>query len=60
MSFLYHLRQLRSPIGNNFRFNLLFKVAQIIMLIQNSSAGIKRMFSLVNIKRKVNAGTVTY
>ena len=27
---------------------------------KKSSAGIKRMFSLVNIKRKVNARTVTY
>ena len=35
----YHLRQIRSPIGNNFRFNLLFKVAQIVMLITHSNAG---------------------
>ena len=34
----YHLRQIRSPIGNNFRFNLLFKVAQIVMLITHSNA----------------------
>ena len=27
---------------------------------KKSSAGIQRMFSLVNIKRKVNARTVTY
>ena len=33
----YHLRQIRSPIGNNSRFNLLFKVAQIV--ITHSNAG---------------------
>ena len=41
---------------NNLRFNLLFKVAQIIVLIPH--AGIERVFSLVN-KKKKNAWTGT-
>ena len=42
----YHLKQMRSPVGNNLRFNLLFKVAQIILLIPHSNACIERVFSL--------------
>ena len=44
----YHLKQMRSPVGNNLRFNLLFKVAQIILLIPPSNACSERVFSLVN------------
>lgn len=44
----YHLRQLRSSIGNNLRFHLLFQVARIVLLIPRSNAGIKRVFTLVN------------
>ena len=44
----YHLRQLRSTIGNNWRFHLLCQVARIVLLIPHSNAGIERVFSLVN------------
>ena len=45
---LYHIQQLRSLAGNNQRFELLFKVAKLILIAQHSDAGIERVFSLVN------------
>ena len=44
----YNLRQMRSPIGNGYRFHLLFRVACVVVLIPHSNAGIERVFSLVN------------
>ena len=44
----YHIQQLRSLAGNNQRFELLFKVAKLILITQQSNCGIERVFSLVN------------
>ena len=44
----YHIQQLRSLAGNNQRFELLFKVAKLILITPHSNAGIERVFSLVN------------
>ena len=40
----YHLNQIKRPIGNNFSFNLLFRVVSIILMIPHSNAGIERGF----------------
>ena len=40
----YHLNQIKSPIGNNFSFNLLFRVASIMLMTPHSNAGIERGF----------------
>ena len=45
---LYHIQQLRSLAGNNQRFELLFKVAKLILITPHSNAGIESVFSLVN------------
>ena len=39
---------MRSLAGNNQRFELLFKVAKLILITQHSDAGIERVFSLAN------------
>ena len=39
---------MRSLAENNQRFELLFKVAKLILIIPHSNAGIERVFSLVN------------
>ena len=44
----YHLQSMESPIGNNKRFNILFEVARIVLLIPHSNAAIEGLFSLVN------------
>ena len=44
----YYLQEMRSPVGPNYRFKLLFEVARIVLTIPHSSAGIERVFSLVN------------
>ena len=44
----YHLQSMKSPIGNNKRFHMLFEVARIVLLIPHSNAAIERLFSLVN------------
>ena len=44
----YHIQQLRSLAGNNQRFELLFKVAKLILKTPQSNVGIERAFSLVN------------
>ena len=44
----YHIQQLRSLAGNNLRFELLFKVAKLILITPHSNGGIERVFSLVN------------
>ena len=45
---LYHIQQLRSLAGNNQGFELLFKVAKLILITLHSDVGIERVFSLVN------------
>ena len=44
----YYLEKMRSPVGPNYRFKLLFEVAGIVLTIPHSNAGIERLFSLVN------------
>ena len=44
----YHIQQLRSLAENNQRFELLFKIAKLILIIPHSNASIERVFSLVN------------
>ena len=44
----YHIQQLRSLAGKNQRFELLFKVAKVILITLHSNAGIERIFSLVS------------
>ena len=39
---------MRSPVGPNYRFKLLFEVVRIVLTIPHSNAGIERLFSLVN------------
>ena len=40
--------QIKSPLGNNFSFNLLFRVESIELMIPHSNAGIERVSSMVN------------
>ena len=44
----YHFQSMKIPIGNNKRFNILFEVARIVLLIPHSYAAIEGLFSLVN------------
>ena len=44
----YHLQSLKSPIGNNKKFNILFEVAQIVLMILHFIDAIEHLFSLVN------------
>ena len=44
----YHLYQMKSPVGNNFRFHNLFYVARLVLVTPHSNAGIERVYSLVN------------
>ena len=39
---------MKNPIGSNKRFNILFEVSRIVLLITHSNAAIERLFSLVN------------
>ena len=43
---------MRSPVGPNYRFKLLFEVARIALTIPHSNAGIEHLFSLINKKKK--------
>ena len=43
----YHIQQLRSLAGNNQRFELLFKVAKLILITPHSNAGIERVILLI-------------
>ena len=44
----YHLQSMKRPVGNNKRFNILFGVAQIVLLIPHSNAASECLFSFVN------------
>ena len=46
----YHLQNMRSSVGNNNRFQLLFHVAKLVLITPQSNAGIEKVFSLVNKK----------
>ena len=52
----YHIQQLRSLAGNNQRFELLFKVAKLILITPHSNAGIERVFNLLIISLLVATG----
>ena len=43
-----HLRGLKEPGMNDILFGLLFKVAEVLMTIPHSNAGVERIFSLIN------------
>ena len=51
----YMLQNLKSPIWNNYRFRLLFKVARIVLIIPHSNAGIESVFLLVNKNKSENS-----
>ena len=42
------LRGVKKPGTNSFEFDLLFKVAEVVMMILHSNAGEERIFSLIN------------
>ena len=44
----YMLNNLKSLVGNNSRFHLLFQVAKLILITPHSNSGIERVYSLVN------------
>ena len=44
----YYLFQMKSSVGNNYSFRLLFNVARLVMVALHSSAGIERVYALVN------------
>ena len=44
----YMLNNLKSLVGNNSRFHLLFQVAKLILVTPHSNSGIERFYSLVN------------
>lgn len=44
----YHLYQMKSLVGNNYRFRLLFNVARLALVTPHSNAGIERVYALVN------------
>ena len=44
----YTLNNLKSLVGYNSRFHLLFQVAKLIFITPHSNSGIKRVYSLVN------------
>ena len=45
---LYLLQEMRSSVGNNYRFHNLFEVAKIVLITPHSNAVIERVYSLVN------------
>ncbi|KAG1708467.1 hypothetical protein GQR58_003126 [Nymphon striatum] len=47
-----------TPVGNNFRFRKLFKVAKLVLPIPHLNAGIERVYSLV-IKNKSEESEIT-
>ena len=44
----YMFNNLKSLVGNNSRFHLLFQVAKLILVKPHSNSGIERFYSLVN------------
>lgn len=52
MSVLYHqIQEMKSPSGDNFRFKLLFKVENVVLITTHSNAGMEQVYCLV-IKNK--------
>ena len=51
----YILQSLKSPVGNHYRFRLLFEVAKIVLLTPHSNASIERVYSLVNKNKRAGS-----
>jgi len=51
----YELQNPKSPIGSNYRFGKLFKVAKIIIITPHSNAGIERVYYLVHKNKPENS-----
>ena len=47
----YHISKMKSLVGNNDRFSLLFKCVLVVLLTPHSNTSIERVFSLVNKKK---------
>ena len=48
----YHLCQMKSLIGSDYRFHNLFNVARLVLVTPYSDAVIERVYSLVNKNKK--------
>ena len=48
----YHICQMKSLIGNDYRFRNLFNVVRLVLVTPHSNAGIERVYSLVNKNKK--------
>ena len=48
----YHICQMKSLIGNDYRFRNLFSVVRLVLVTPHSNAGIERVYSLVNKNKK--------
>ena len=46
---------MRYPIGNESRFGLLFKIAEIVLIVPHSNACIERVYSLVNKNKRMGS-----
>jgi len=44
----FYMHDVKKPGINSFEFDLLFKVAEVVMTIPHSNAGKERIFSLIN------------
>ena len=53
------LRGVKVPGTNSFQYNLLFKVAEMIMTIPHSSAAEERMFSIINKNKTSSQGSLS-
>ena len=52
MNVLYNqIQEMKSPSGDNFRFKLLFKVENVVLITTHSNAGMEQVYCLV-IKNK--------
>ena len=49
------LRNLKSPVGNEVRSGLLFRVANIVLITPHSNAGIESVYNLVNENKPVGS-----
>ena len=53
MNVLYNqIQEMKSPFGDNFRFKLLFKVENVVLITTHSNAGMEQVYCLV-IKNKL-------
>ena len=53
MNVLYNkIQEMKSPSGDNFRFKLLFKVENVVLITTHSNAGMEQVYCLV-IKNKL-------